>query len=119
MKLLTEVILQTYIESLRAKVGVTFNVNHHGRVKTIKVCSPKNLAIILLGFFQPIEDEMEEKKKAKGNVWMDKLIPDEKKQIDMMITITQLVIPIIALLFIGIYFSSGLYFVYLDPKYNF
>ena len=50
---------------------------------------------------------------------MEKLIPDEKKQIDMMITMTQLVIPIIALLFIGIYFSSGLYFVYLDPKYNF
>ena len=33
---MSKVLLQTYIESLRARTGQTFSVNHHGGVKTIK-----------------------------------------------------------------------------------
>ena len=33
--IVSQVILQTYIESLRARTGQTFSVNHHGGVKTI------------------------------------------------------------------------------------
>ena len=35
LRIVSQVILQTYIESLRARTGQTFSVNHHGGVKTI------------------------------------------------------------------------------------
>ena len=36
LRIMSQVLLQTYIESLRARIGQTFSVNHHGGVKTIK-----------------------------------------------------------------------------------
>ena len=36
LRVMSQVLLQTYIESLRARTGQTFSVNHHGGVKTIK-----------------------------------------------------------------------------------
>ena len=100
-----EVILQTYIESLRAKIGVTISVNHHGNVKTI------NNDIIV--------KKLKTKRPTVRTAWMDKLFLDERSQIEMMINITQFIIPMLAIFFIGIYFFCGMYFVFLDPKYNF
>ena len=35
LRVMSQVILQTYIESLRARTGQIISVNHHGGVKTI------------------------------------------------------------------------------------
>lgn len=38
---------------------------------------------------------------------------------ELMISATQLAVPVLALVFVIIYFFCGIYFVYFDPKYNF
>ena len=45
--------------------------------------------------------------------------PDERSLMELMISATQLAVPVLALVFVIIYFFCGIYFVYFDPKYNF
>ena len=47
------------------------------------------------------------------------LAPDERSLMELMISATQLAVPVLALVFVIIYFFCGIYFVYFDPKYNF
>ena len=47
------------------------------------------------------------------------LVPDERSLMELMISATQLAVPVLALVFVIIYFFCGIYFVYFDPKYNF
>ena len=44
---------------------------------------------------------------------------DDKRLMDLMITATKLVVPVLALVIVIIFFLCGIYFVYFDPKYNF
>ena len=46
-------------------------------------------------------------------------IPDEKFLIEFTINLTQYGIPIFAIIFVAIYFFCGIFYAYLDPKYNF
>ena len=50
--------------------------------------------------------------------WVDRP-PDEGRLMELMISVTRSAVPAGALLFVIIYFFTGIYFVYFDPKYNF
>ena len=39
--------------------------------------------------------------------------------LQLVLNMTQVAVPVTALAFVTIYFLCGIYFVYLDPKYNF
>ena len=44
---------------------------------------------------------------------------EDEAVLQLVLNMTQVAVPVTALAFVTIYFLCGIYFVYLDPKYNF
>ena len=102
-----EVILQTYIEHLRYKLGMSHVVNHHGSAVENNKNGVQQKKITKNGYercYYPLT-----KKYFRG--WVVDVF-GEKRQIHMAKIVTQRVVPVLALVFISVYFITGASYAY-------